>query len=96
MALNEAAVRQWRAGQVAAAARASSFDTTAQAGRVALSLIEAAWPVAANEFNRRRHEASEAPVRALWRKLWLATKDRTRAPSPPSRRGSSTSKRPRR
>ena len=41
--------------------------------RIALSLIEVAWPVASNELNRRLHDDAARPVREVWRRLAVAS-----------------------
>ena len=62
-------VRRWVRGHQAAAEHSWTILPPAEAIRLSLSLIEAAWPVASNELNRKLHEESAAPVRAIWRKL---------------------------
>jgi hypothetical protein len=60
---------KWLEGQRAAGRRGRNALPPADAIRLSLSLIEAAWSVAENEPSRRAHEDDAKPVREMWKLL---------------------------
>jgi len=81
-------VAQWLRGQRAASERSLSVLPPREAIRLSLSLIEAAWPLAGNDLNRRLHEESARPARETWRRIAqltgrLPTKASSSRRSPP-------------
>ncbi len=66
-------VRKWVHGLKTADRLAPPVMPPDQAIALSVSLIEDTWPLADDEFNRRRREQDAEPVRALWVKLARAT-----------------------